>query len=154
MSASGRQQSDTSLESLLTKLVGANSETDSVLLTDAVASDPVLALSVLAVTPISTPSTGLKTTSPETTAGLLRALAVIGSGFGEAGTAFIEQVGTAPTAITDMAAQVEAGTLAPDDAIRRLAAASLNAVIIGTCQGNREFDHPRSVRREFVDPDS
>ena len=114
--------------------MGANSETDSVLLTDAVASDPVLALSVLAVAPISTPSTGLKTTSPETTAGLLRALAVIGSGFGEAGTDFIEQMGTAPAAITDMAAQVEAGILAPDDAIRWLAAASLNAVITGTAK--------------------
>jgi hypothetical protein len=119
-----------SFETMVSEMVGVGPKTNSVALTDAIASEPVLALSVLAITPISvSPGGPSNTTTPESTAGRLRALAVIGTEFGDAGTAFIEQVGMAPAAIADLAEKVQAGQLAPDVAIRRLAAASVDAVI-------------------------
>jgi len=116
---------------LLSEMVGAESKLNSVPITGPVAADPVLALSILAVTPISASSAGPIEEVPANTAGLLRALAIIGTSFGGGGSDFIEQVGTAPDAISELAQQVQTGQLEPDAAIRRLATASVNAVASG-----------------------
>jgi hypothetical protein len=116
---------------VLAEMVGGDSKLNSVSIADSLTTDPVLALSVLAVTPISISPGGPPDAGPANTAGLLRALAVIGTSFGESGADFIEQVGMAPRVIDELAQQVETGQLVPEAAIRRLATASLEAVASG-----------------------
>ncbi len=130
--SSGTEAAGPNFDSLFPEVKSAKPRVDPVSLTDPIASDPVLAMSVLAVTPISlSPGGQQNTSSPANTAGLLRAIAVIGAAFGQGGTAFIEQVGMSPEMISGLADAVQAGGLAPEVAIRKLAAASLNVVVAG-----------------------
>jgi hypothetical protein len=51
---------------------------------------------------------------------VVKALANIGTGFGDSGSTFLKQVGLAPQVVSELAQRVEEGTLTPIEAIRRL----------------------------------
>jgi hypothetical protein len=62
---------------------------------------------------------------------IVGALAAISIGFGEARVTFIQQVGMAPVVVIELSQQVLAGTIEPDDALRRLVVAPLRALLTG-----------------------
>jgi hypothetical protein len=67
----------------------------------------------------------------ETIQAAMAAIADIGSGTGAAGVKLIEQLSVAPAVVFSLLGQVLAGTLSPEDALRRLIAAPLAAILTG-----------------------
>ncbi len=67
----------------------------------------------------------------ESTVVALRALANLSSGFAEAGVTLAQQVGMVPAVILKLSEQVLDGTLPPDEALRRLTAASFESGLTG-----------------------
>jgi hypothetical protein len=59
---------------------------------------------------------------------VVRVLAEIGEGFGEAGATFLQQIGMAPAMVAELAKQVQAGTLDPGEALIRLVAVPFTAL--------------------------
>ncbi len=72
---------------------------------------------------------------------IVRVLAEIGEGFGEAGVTFIQQVGMAPAVVAELAQQVQAGTMEPAEALQRLVMVPLTALTgYPELTGNPEID--------------
>jgi hypothetical protein len=72
---------------------------------------------------------------------IVRVLAEIGEGFGEAGVTFIQQVGMAPAVVAELAQQVQAGTMEPAEALRRLVVVPFAALTgYPELTGNPEID--------------
>lgn len=67
----------------------------------------------------------------ESTVVALRALANLSSAFGEADVTLAQQVGMAPAVILKLTEQVLEGTVAPDEALRRLMAAPFGSALTG-----------------------
>lgn len=107
---------------------GYNSLNDALM--RATAESPVLFIAVMAFASPSElsglPSIAGEALRPED---LLRTLASLSSGFGEAGANFVEDAGMTPAVINELAQQVFAGSMTPDDALRRLIAVPLSASV-------------------------
>jgi hypothetical protein len=157
--AGGWQNPVEVLKSLLSGLVRNDSDVDHSPLASQLAGlidvgHPDLLMSTLAAVAIGDLQAdgvlGPPVSNPGTFAGLfpvggaqevVDALAHIGEGFGKSGVTFLQQVGMAPAVVAELAKQVQAGTLKPEEALRRLITVPLTA-LSGNPQltGNPEID--------------
>jgi hypothetical protein len=147
-----RDDSDVHLSPLASQFAGLIDVGDPDLLMSTLAA---VAIGDLQTDGVSTGVLGPPLSPPGTFGGLLpvggakeivRVLAEIGEGFGEAGVTFIQRLGMTPAVVAELAQQVQAETMAADEALRRMVMAPVNALT-----GNAELTGNPAIDAAFTD---